>query len=153
MRRFLHISERKRSAVVDVTGRLEFTVGWEDPNDYVVDVSSGAFIYVWEEGGLLPTKRPLISRNHVLFRWAGRLSYVCDLGSITGTFVNGERISNPYAQGVASLNAGDLISLGPRRRSGEHYINIRYFVEGDAQTEQDNPGNSDGEDIAFLFIP
>jgi pSer/pThr/pTyr-binding forkhead associated (FHA) protein len=50
---------------------------------------------------------PEVSRQHARITWSGTGYAVEDLGSINGTFVNGERISAPRA-----LKNGDLLRLG-----------------------------------------
>ena len=49
----------------------------------------------------------LVSRDHAQVRREGRKTFIEDLGSTNGTFLNGERI-----QGVVSLHDGDQVSVG-----------------------------------------
>jgi len=51
--------------------------------------------------------RPLISRLHAQIEWVGGHFYLRDLGSVNGTYVNGQRLHEPQA-----LVHHDLIGLG-----------------------------------------
>lgn len=59
---------------------------------------------------------PLISRRHALIRPAAGSLELEDLGSLNGTWVNGERV-----EGLRSLRSGDLVRVG----------NTSFEVEGD----------------------
>src|SRR6185295_13033850 len=50
---------------------------------------------------------PLVSRRHAVIRPAGNGLEVEDLGSLNGTWVNGERLDGPRA-----LRDGDLVQVG-----------------------------------------
>jgi predicted component of type VI protein secretion system len=52
---------------------------------------------------------PEVSRQHARITWSGTGYVIEDLGSVNGTFVNGERISAPRV-----LQDGDVIGLGSR---------------------------------------
>lgn len=51
--------------------------------------------------------RPLISRLHAQIEWVGGHFYLRDLGSVNGTYVNGQRLHEPHP-----LAHHDLIGLG-----------------------------------------
>lgn len=58
---------------------------------------------------------PKISRSHALIEWNGSGFSVRDLGSVNGTFVNGERLADaPHL-----LRDGDTIALGEHRLAYE----------------------------------
>jgi pSer/pThr/pTyr-binding forkhead associated (FHA) protein len=48
-----------------------------------------------------------VSRQHARITWGGAGYLIEDLGTVNGTYVNGERISRPRA-----LKSGDLLQLG-----------------------------------------
>jgi hypothetical protein len=48
-----------------------------------------------------------VSRRHARITWGGAGYLIEDLGTVNGTFVNGERISRPRA-----LKSGDVLQLG-----------------------------------------
>ena len=51
---------------------------------------------------------PAVSRHHCLLRFRGGEATLTDLGSVNGTFVNGQRVRSQ-----AVLHDGDEIRLGP----------------------------------------
>ena len=51
--------------------------------------------------------RPLISRLHAQVEWAGGRFYLRDLGSVNGTYLNGQRLHEPHP-----LVHHDMIGLG-----------------------------------------
>jgi hypothetical protein len=57
--------------------------------------------------GDLTIDDPLVSRRHAVIRVAAGVLEVEDLGSLNGTWVNGERLERPRA-----LSAGDFVQLG-----------------------------------------
>src|SRR6185312_15711290 len=64
-------------------------------------------LVVGRVGGDLTIDDPLVSRRHAVIRVAAGVLEVEDLGSLNGTWVNGERLQGPRA-----LSAGDFVQLG-----------------------------------------
>jgi len=64
-------------------------------------------LVVGRVGGDLTIDDPLVSRRHAVIRVAAGVLEVEDLGSLNGTWVNGERLEGPRA-----LSAGDFVQLG-----------------------------------------
>jgi pSer/pThr/pTyr-binding forkhead associated (FHA) protein len=62
---------------------------------------------IGREGCEIVLPDPEVSRRHAALRSVGDGIGIEDLGSLNGTFVNGERISEPVA-----LKAGDTVQLG-----------------------------------------
>lgn len=77
-------------------------------------------------GATIMLPHPLVSRTHCeLFEAGGRLM-VRDLGSLNGTFINNERVSE------APLPAGDLLTVGT--------VTFRAVYETDSESEGPPPG-------------
>ena len=76
--------------------------------------------------GDLTIDDPLISRRHAVIRVAAGVLEVEDLGSLNGTWVNGERLEEPQA-----LSAGDFVQLG----------GVSFEVEGEP-VEHVEPGGT-----------
>ena len=82
---------------------------------------------------------PAISYKHALLTRQGNDSYLLDLGSRNGTFVNAERISIPHL-----LKNGDVIKLGETSlvyRSGSAPISKREIIERHPEPEKPEPKN------------
>jgi pSer/pThr/pTyr-binding forkhead associated (FHA) protein len=62
---------------------------------------------IGREGCEIVLPDPEVSRRHAALKAMGDGIGIEDLGSLNGTFVNGERISEPVA-----LKAGDTVQLG-----------------------------------------
>jgi class 3 adenylate cyclase len=73
-------------------------------------------LVVGRVGADLTLDDPLISRKHAVIRLAAGVLEVEDLGSLNGTWVNGERLGAPRG-----LSAGDVVQLG----------GVSFEVEGD----------------------
>ncbi len=58
---------------------------------------------------------PQLSRSHAKITLEEGVRYIHDLGSRTGTFINGERISEEREKGKKILSDGDTISLIPAK--------------------------------------
>jgi pSer/pThr/pTyr-binding forkhead associated (FHA) protein len=66
-----------------------------------------AEVVVGRENAAITIQDPELSRRHAAIRPAGDGFEIEDLGSLNGTFVNGEKI-----EGVTPLDSGDIIRLG-----------------------------------------
>jgi pSer/pThr/pTyr-binding forkhead associated (FHA) protein len=71
----------------------------------IVMLEAGATI--GREGCEIVLPDPEVSRRHAILRDADAGLLIEDLGSLNGTFVNGERIAAPVA-----LKPGDTVQLG-----------------------------------------
>ncbi|MEJ2484719.1 MAG: FHA domain-containing protein [Anaerolineales bacterium] len=98
----LRVLEGPSSGEEFVFKNIESTIGRDPGNDFVVDYSA-------------------VSKLHAKITRVEENVQVEDLGSSNGTFVNGERISQPY-----TLNSGDVIGLGQ---------NVRIRYQGPAASE------------------
>jgi pSer/pThr/pTyr-binding forkhead associated (FHA) protein len=67
----------------------------------------GADVYVGREGQDITADDPEMSRRHACLRTSGGTVTIEDLGSLNGTYVNGERIDV-----AAVLSDGDVVRLG-----------------------------------------
>jgi class 3 adenylate cyclase len=66
-----------------------------------------AQLLIGREAADVTIEDPLVSRRHALVRPAGRGVEIEDLGSLNGTWVNGERVV-----GTTQLAAGDVVHIG-----------------------------------------
>ena len=66
----------------------------------------------------ITSSMPDLSKDHCMLRRQGKKRYIVDLGSATGTYLNGRRISRKRWKGKKKLQSGDVIGLIPRRKKG-----------------------------------
>lgn len=71
---------------------------------------------------------PMVSRRHAEIRWDGARWIIADLGSTYGTFVNGQRITEPHP-----------ITVGQQLRFGESGPAFRIAWFESAQTDENGP--------------
>ena len=74
-----------------------------------------AQLLLGREGADVTIEDPLVSRRHALVRVAGSGLEIEDLGSLNGTWVNGERLA-----GSMRLSAGDVVRIGSAVLEVEH---------------------------------
>lgn len=90
-------------------------------NDYGVDDNVGGRIPVGNY------ELPMLSREHCGLALKDGERYIHDLGSRTGTYVNGERICAERLGGKRKLKNGDMIGLIPK--DGEFLLELEYVVK------------------------
>jgi hypothetical protein len=55
-------------------------------------------------------KSPGVSHRHAEIQWINDVAWICDLGSLNGTWINGQRIAEP-----TKLHVGDALRMGDVR--------------------------------------
>ena len=108
---------KKKSLLGKVKTRCSFG------NDYGVDDSLGGRVEDLERED---RTLPMLSRQHCGITLTNGTRYIHDLGSRTGTYVNGERISPERMAGKKELKDGDVINLIP---SGDKFLlELKYWA-------------------------
>ncbi len=140
---FLVIERNKKPDKEVQLGEGPFRVGFIGDEDYRNDY--GTDLRDCEGGGYNHSQIPMgphhaiytchdppaLSRNHCKFVLEDGSRVLKDLGSRTGTYLNGKRISNSRQPGSAKLTPGDVIGL--IQKDNDFFIKIRYELREECE--------------------
>lgn len=105
-------------------------------------------------------KSRVVSRNHAEMGLEGQRAWIMDVGSHTGTFVNGARLSLAGDMSTAyTLRPGDIVQLGCNGDGADDDLSAVQFVvlrgtpirEGPPATQQDHDGIIPNDKLAKLY--